>query len=148
MLGSSLINKNYPAVVFHVTKSEIKSFSEATGQTDPLYFNENISKKKGRPSLLAPLTFLTVIDHKQKKPYQYIIDLGIDPGRILHAGQKYMYHHPIYSGDIITKRGKISNIYEKNNGDLQFVEFKSYYTNQRDIMVAESLAIIAYRNNI
>ena len=105
-------------------------------------------KKKRRPSLLAPLTFLTVIDHKQKKPYQYIIDLGMDLGRILHAGQKYKYHHPIYSGDVITKRGKISNIYEKNNGDLQFVEFKSYYTNQRDIMVAESLAIIAYRNNI
>ena len=148
MLDSSLINKNYPAVVFPVTKREIKSFSEATGQTGPLYSNENISKKKGRPSLLAPLTFLTVIDHKQKKPYQYIIDLGMDLGRILHAGQKYMYHHPIYSEDIITKRGKISNIYEKNNGDLQFVEFKSYYTNQRDIMVAESLAIIAYRNNI
>jgi len=147
MLGSSLLNKNYPAVVFHVTKHQIKSFSEATGQTDPLYFNENISKKK-RPSLLAPLTFLTVIDHKQKKPYQYIIDLGMDLGRILHAGQKYMYYHPIYSGDVITKQGKISNIYEKNNGDLQFVEFKSNYTNQRDIMVAESLAIIAYRNNI
>ena len=147
MLDSSLINKNYPAVVFPVTKREIKSFSEATGQTDPLYSNENISKKR-RPSLLAPVTFLTVIDHKQKKPYQYIIDLGMDLGRILHAGQKYMYHHPIYSGDVITKRGKIRNIYEKNNGDLQFVEFKSYYTNQRDIMVAESLAIIAYRNNI
>ena len=38
MLGSSLINKNYPAVVFHVTKREIKSFSEATGQTDPFVF--------------------------------------------------------------------------------------------------------------
>jgi hypothetical protein len=122
MLDSSLINKNYPAVVFPVTKREIKSFSEATGQTGPLYSNENISKKKGRPSLLAPLTFLTVIDHKQKKPYQYIIDLGMDLGRILHAGQKYKYHHPIYSGDVITKRGKISNIYEKNNGDLQFVK--------------------------
>ena len=46
MLDSSLINKNYPAVVFPVTKREIKSFSEATGQTDPLYYNENISKKK------------------------------------------------------------------------------------------------------
>ena len=118
---------------------------------DKIHFYLNDTKNKiaiGIDIFIYSVIFLTVIDHKQKKPYQYIIDLGIDLGRILHAGQKYMYHHPIYSGDVITKRGRISNIYEKNNGDLQFVEFKSYYTNQRDIMIAESLAIIAYRNNI
>ena len=89
MLGSSLINKNYPAVVFHVTKHQIKSFSEATGQTDLLYFNENISKKK-RPSLLAPLTFLTVIDHKQQDKQARCIPKKIFPKK--KGGLPYWPH--------------------------------------------------------
>ena len=78
MLNRSLINKKYPALVFTVKKHQIKSFSEATGQIDPLYLNEDIAKKNGHPSLLAPPTFFTVIDHQQKKPYEYITDLGME----------------------------------------------------------------------
>ena len=70
ILNKSLINKSYPPVEFDVEKQRVKFFSKVTGQTDPVYFGEKASQKKGYPSLLAPLTFLTAVGHEQKNPYR------------------------------------------------------------------------------
>ena len=92
MLDRSFINKTYPPIIFDVEKQRVKFFSKATGQTDPIYFDEDVAKKKGFPSLLAPPTFLTTVSHEQKNPYQYLHDLSIDMKNVLHAGQSYKYH--------------------------------------------------------
>ena len=145
MLDRSLINKKYPLVTFDVETQRLIFFAKATGQTDPVYFDEEIAKEKGHPSLLAPPTFLTVVGHEQDDPYKHITDLGIDFGKVLHAGQTYKYHHPVYAGDVITMEGQIVDIYEKKNKTLQFVEFQSTYTNQDNIAVSESLTTLVAR---
>ena len=68
MLDRSLINKSCPPIIFDVEKQRVKFFSKATGQTDPVYFDEDVAKEKGFPSLLAPPTFLTTVSHEKKKP--------------------------------------------------------------------------------
>ena len=130
---------------FDVEKQRLRFFAKATGQTDPIYFDEQAARENGHPSILAPPTFLTVVGHEQEKPYKYITDLGIDFGKILHAGQTYKYHKPVYAGDVITMESQIVDLYEKKNGALQFIEFQSTYANQDNIMVAESLATLVAR---
>ncbi len=145
MLDRSLINKRYPPISFDVEKQRLRFFAKATGQTDPVYFDEQAARENGHPSILAPPTFLTVVGHEQEKPYKYITDLGIDFGKILHAGQTYKYYKPVYAGDVITMESQIVDLYEKKNGALQFIEFQSTYANQDNIMVAESLATLVAR---
>tara|TARA_Y100001960_G_C14605207_1_gene792887 strand:- start:637 stop:1074 length:438 start_codon:yes stop_codon:yes gene_type:complete len=145
MLDRSLIKKRYPPISFDVEKQRLRFFAKATGQTDPIYFDEQAARENGHPSILAPPTFLTVVGHEQEKPYKYITDLGIDFGKILHAGQTYKYHKPVYAGDVITMESQIVDLYEKKNGTLQFIEFQSTYANQDNIMVAESLATLVAR---
>ena len=140
-----LINKRYPPISFDVEKQRLRFFAKATGQTDPVYFDEQAARENGHPSILAPPTFLTVVGHEQEKPYKYITDLGIDFGKILHAGQTYKYYKPVYAGDVITMESQIVDLYEKKNGALQFIEFQSTYANQDNIMVAESLATLVAR---
>lgn len=130
---------------FDVEKQRLRFFAKATGQTDPVYFDEQAARENGHPSILAPPTFLTVVGHEQEKPYKYITDLGIDFGKILHAGQTYKYYKPVYAGDVITMESQIVDLYEKKNGALQFIEFQSTYANQDNIMVAESLATLVAR---
>ena len=132
MLDRSLLNKKYPPLTFDVEKQRLRFFAIATGQ-------------KGHPSLLAPPTFLTTVGNEQDNPLQYIADLSIDIGKILHAGQLYKYHQPIYAGDIITMESQIVDMYDKKNGALQFVEFESIYTNQDKVIVAESLSTLVVR---
>ena len=145
MLDRSLIKKRYPPISFDVEKQRLRFFAKATGQTDPVYFDEQAARENGHPSILAPPTFLTVVGHEQEKPYKYITDLGINFGKILHAGQTYKYHKPVYAGDVITMESQIVDLYEKKNGTLQFIEFQSTYANQDNIMVAESLATLVVR---
>ena len=145
MLDHSLIGKKYHPVIFDVEKQRLKFFAKATGQTDPIYFDESIAMEKGHPTLIAPPTFLTAVGNEQEYPYQYLNDLSIDMGRILHAGQVYNYHAPIYAGDTLTMESKILDMFEKKQGELQFVVFRSLYTNQDQTMVAESLSTIVVR---
>ena len=112
---------------------------------DPIYFDEAIAKAKGYPSLIAPPTFLTVVIHEQDNPFEYLSDLSIDLGKILHAGQIYKYYKPVFSGDIIKMEGQIVNMFDKNNGALQFFDFESKYYNQKSILVAESLSTMVVR---
>tara|TARA_B100000965_G_scaffold337427_1_gene304221 strand:- start:183 stop:620 length:438 start_codon:yes stop_codon:yes gene_type:complete len=145
MLDRSLINKKYPTVKFDIEKQRLKFFSKATGQTDPVYFDEIIAREKGFPSILAPPTFLTTVGYEQNNPYQYINDLSVDMKNVLHAGQIYKYHSLVFAGDIITMNSKIKDMYDKKNGCLKFVEFESLYTNQNGKLVVESLSTLVIR---
>ncbi len=145
MLDRSLINKNYPTIKFDIEKQRLKFFSKATGQTDPIYFDEIIAREKGFPSILAPPTFLTTVEHEQKDPFQFLSDLSVEMGNVLHAGQIYKYHNLVFAGDIITMASKIKNMYDKKYGKLEFVEFESLYTNQNGKLVMESLSTLVIK---
>ena len=138
MLNRALIGKKYPPVVFNVEKQRLKFFAKATGQTDPLYFDEAYAVDQGHPSLLAPPTFLTTVAMEQEKPYQYLEDLNIKIERLLHAKQMYSYYTPIYADDTITMDSKIADMYDKKEGKLQFVVFEFQFTNQKQNKVAEA----------
>jgi len=147
MLNQSLIGKMYPETFVLVEKQKLKLFAKATQQSDPIYFDEEIAKKNGHPSILAPLTFLTTIGYEQEKPYQYLEDLGISLGGILHAKQEYTYYNCIYAGDKLRMESKIGDIYERKDGMLEFVSFISNYKNQKNVLVAESISTLVLRNN-
>jgi acyl dehydratase len=147
MLNRSLIGKMYPETFVLVEKQKLKLFAKATQQSDPIYFDEEIAKKNGHPSILAPLTFLTTIGYEQEKPYQYLEDLGISLGGILHAKQEYTYYNCIYAGDKLRMESKIGDIYERKDGMLEFVSFISNYKNQKNVLVAESISTLVLRNN-
>jgi len=145
MLNRALIGKKYPPVVFNVEKQRLKFFAKATGQTDPLYFDEAYAVAQGHPSLLAPPTFLTTVAMEQEKPYQYLEDLNIKMERLLHAKQMYSYHKPVYAGDTITMDSKIANMYDKKEGTLQFVVFESHFKNQKQNKVAKTSSTLVVR---
>ena len=145
MLDRSFINNSYPPVIFDIEKQRVKFFSKATGQTDPIYFDEDAAKERGFPSLLAPPTFLTTVSHEQKNPYQYLHDLSINMKNVLHAGQSYKYHDLVFAGDQITMESKIKNMYDKKNGSLQFIEFESIFLNQNKKLTVESLSTLVIR---
>lgn len=82
---------------------------------------------------------------EQEKPYQYLEDLNIKMGRLLHARQRYSYHAPVYAGDTITMDSEIADMYDKKEGTLQFVVFKSHFTNQKQNKVAEASSTLVVR---
>jgi hypothetical protein len=43
-------------------------------------------------------------------------------------------------------KSKIGEIYEKKKGMLEFISFLSYYKNQKNKLVAESISTLVLRN--
>tara|TARA_B110000003_G_scaffold272867_1_gene309560 strand:- start:1812 stop:2261 length:450 start_codon:yes stop_codon:yes gene_type:complete len=145
VLNKNLIGKEYPFVICKIKKEMLLAFAEATQQVDPVYFDEKAALENGHPTIIAPPTFLTVIAMQQDNPYEYLNNINIPLSRVLHAGQEYSYYQPVYVGDEIRMKYKIEDIYERKNGEITFIDFRSTYTNQNNIKVAKSLSTLAIR---
>ena len=140
MLDRSLLNKKYPPITVEIEKKKVQFFSEVTGQSDPVYLNESAAQKNKYPSLLAPPTFLAIIFSEKDSLYQKVYDLFIDSHAIYHAGQIFKYYAPVFAGDLITMNAQLTDIYEKNNGELQFIEIKSIFINQNKKKIGQSIS--------
>ena len=144
-IDKKLIGKKYPDISFAVEKQRLRFFSTATSQTDPIYFNEKFAKQKGYPSIVAPPTFLTTVGYEKDNPYDFLDELGIEIDRVLSAGQNYIFYNLIFAGDLISMKSRISDIYDKKSGKLQFVEISSTFYNQKATKVAKSISTLVYR---
>ena len=145
LIDKKLIGKQYPDISFAIEKQRLRFFSKATSQTDPIYFNEKFAKQKGYPSIVAPPTFLTTVGYEKDNPYDFLDELGIEIDRVLSAGQNYIFYNLIFAGDLISMKSRISDIYDKKSGKLQFVEISSEFYKQKAKKVAKSISTLVYR---
>ncbi len=130
-----------------VDKWHLKFFAMATGETDPICFDEQAARTAGLPSIVAPPTFIHALTlGAPAKRGDVFADIGVDVLRALHAEQRYTYHRPIYAGDHITLRTVTSDIYEKKGGALEFIVQDTRAFNQAGDLCVEQRAILAVRN--
>jgi hypothetical protein len=52
----------------------------------------------GYPSLLVPLTFLFSLDLERPNPFQWLSELNLSLGRILHGSQSFCLSYPELCG--------------------------------------------------
>jgi acyl dehydratase len=114
---------------------KIREFARAIKDDNPLYFDEEYARKTAG-GVMPPPTFTMTQgfwDDGQGR-----IDLGLDLRRVLHGEQEFEYLKPIYAGDVLTARAKISNVEKrpgKRGGEMTFVTVETEYRNQRDEVV-------------
>jgi hypothetical protein len=86
-----------------VEKGFLKFFARATGETDPVYFDEDAARAAGHPGLPAPPTYLfslaLSVPAKRGDIFDLIYGMGLDRRCILHGEQNFTYHRAIYAGD-------------------------------------------------
>ena len=108
-----------------VEKGFLTFFAKATGETDPVYFDEDAAKAAGHPAIPAPPTYLFSLALGAPAPHGGLFDrengLGIDMASVLHGEQSFTYHQPIHAGETLTLTTSTSDIYAKKDGALQFV---------------------------
>jgi acyl dehydratase len=131
MIDRKFIGRMLDPVTVQVEAGQLKFFAQAVGETNPVYFDEAAAQAAGHPALPAPLTFGFSLRLARPDPFAYLEDIGIDLGNALHGEQKFEYHAPIYAGDRVTLQDEIVDIYDKKDGRLEFVTWKTTVTNQR-----------------
>jgi acyl dehydratase len=146
MIDRCHIGREFGVHTADIEKGRLRFFAKATGETNPVYFDEDAAKAAGLPTLPAPPTFLFSMDMEVPDPFEILSILNIDLGRILHGNQEFKYFKDVYAGDSITFKSEITDIFDKKGGALEFVVMKTHATNQLGDPVAEMARTFVVRN--
>ena len=146
MIDKTHIGRTTPPMTFDVEKGRLKFFAKAIGETDAIYGDEEAAKQAGYASIPAPPTFGFCLEMESNSLWDNIAAMGVPVGKILHGSQTFTYHKPICAGDKITFETKVSNIYDKKGGALEFIEEDSVGKNQNGEVVVELHRVIVARN--
>jgi acyl dehydratase len=136
--------------VIDVEKGQLRFFAKATGETNPIYFDEEVAKAAGHHALPAPPTFLFSLAHGARAKRGEILDaengIGVDMRRILHGEQHFEYHRQIYAGDQVTLVTTTSDIYDKKGGALDFIVQDMTATNAAGELLGTMRVVTVVRN--
>ena len=146
MLDKSLVGYEFAPRFAEVERGQLRFFAKATGETNQIYFNEQAARAAGHPTLPAPPTFLYSLELLAPDPKGTLGLLGIDIGRVLHGEQQFTYFHQIYAGDRIKLSTRISDIYDRKGGALEFVVQDTTAENQHGVTVGAARTVLVVRN--
>ncbi len=117
-----------------VTAEMIRDFCRATGETSPLFVDEEAAKRGPYGSIVAPPSF-AVTFRNGRQFFEHIPRFGRQG---FDAGKDVEFVAPIRPGDKITLSSHVKEIYEKTGrtGSMVFVVVRSTLKNQNDEIVA------------
>lgn len=145
-IDTSIIGKDLPTSTLAIDAGRLQFFAKATGQTDPVYVDSEAARAAGHPDLPVPPSFLMGIELEQPDPFTWLADLGVDLRRVLHGEQAFTYHSVAHAGDLLTSTPRITDVYSKRGGALEFVVKESTITRADGSLVAEATGVIVVQN--
>lgn len=145
MIDKKHIGKVIPAFRTVTDAARLRFFAKATGETNPVYFDESAARDAGHPGLPLPPTFLFSLELEQPDK-SWRDEIGIQVARILHGEQSFTYHRMAYAGDMLLFECHIADIYDKKGGALDFVVRETRVTNQKGEHVADMRSVLVHRN--
>jgi len=146
MIDRKHIGYTPPPILWDVEKGRIAFFAKVIGLTDPIYTDEAAAKAAGYRGIVAPPTFIFGAPGDSGETMKLIETLEIDLGKVLHGEQRFDYHAPVCAGDTLRFQSKVSDIYDKKGGALEFVVNDTKVTNQLGEHVADLHSVIVVRH--
>jgi acyl dehydratase len=148
MADADYIGKEYPSFSVDVEKGRIKMFAASIGEENPIYFDEETAKNSGYLGIPVPPTFAFTLTMEAGQSFNILEDMGIPKTQAMHGEQGFTYYDHVYAGDTVTGSQRITDIYEKKGGALQFIEAVIELRNQNEVHVADLRSVIVVRHNV
>ena len=146
MIDQKHIGYAPPPILWDVEKGRIAFFAKVIGLTDPIHTDEAAAKAAGYRGIVAPPTFIFGAPGDSGETMKLIETLEIDLGKVLHGEQRFDYHAPVCTGDTLRFESKVSDIYDKKGGALEFVVNDTKVSNQLGEHVADLHSVIVVRH--
>lgn len=121
----------HPAFIVTVERERMVAFARAIGEiaTDDV----------------APLTFMKVLEGEGDSSRAIVGALGVELKRVLHAEQQFDYLSPIHAGDRLRVERRVTDIYDKKAGAMQFVVIESQLSRLSGECVGRSRQVLLIR---
>jgi hypothetical protein len=135
----SVVGTELPAITMTVDASWLRFFAKAIGETSEDYAGAG-------DRLPVPPTFLFGLELEAPDSFRWLADLGVDLRLVLHGEQSFVYHSPAHSGDTLTARPRITDVYAKKGGALEFIVKQTEVTRADGSAVAELTSTLVVRH--
>ena len=130
----SMLGVEHEVGSFSVTSEMIVSFARSTGESSPLYLDEEAARSSQHGGIIAPPTFCTIFVAGIPRP-----DIKLEFGDMgLFAGEAIECLEPVRPGDTLHATTKLKEVYPKTgrSGMMVFAVWQTRFTNQAGETVA------------
>jgi len=118
-LDQSFIGRSYPPTsTYEVSREKIREFADAIGDTNPVYRDQEAARAAGHPDVIAPPTFITVVNIPAVNKVVADPALGLDYSRMVHGLQSFTYARPVRAGDVLALTVTIDDIMDRAGNDF------------------------------
>jgi acyl dehydratase len=149
MADKSKLGMEFPLYSITVEKNKIAEFVAAVAQKDDIehikeiYRDENAAKNAGFENIPVPPTFPTSFVFWTGGGLMGTIQaVGADLSKLLHSEEEYEYYAPICAGDVITRKMKVVDMYDRGKKErkgwhAQVTVLETELMNQKGELVAK-----------
>lgn len=103
---------------YHVAREKIREYARAVQDYHPMHWSEDAAYKHGYPTLIAPLTFISILGVMAQNELLERLLPGYDVSQILQTGQALKFHRPLQVGDQLTCHVSLDSFRQAFGGDL------------------------------
>jgi len=141
-LNRALEGKVYPpSSSYEVGREKIREFALAIGDPNPVYSDVEAAKAAGYPDIIAPPTFLTVLNFKYSPRVIGDPELGLDYSRVVHGEQTYELLEPITPGMRLVGRATLARVFSKGKNEFMVVQADIETDDGRKVATATSTIV-------
>jgi len=145
-IDPAIVGTELPPITMTLDAGRLRFFAKAIGETNAVYTDAEIAKAAGYSDLPAPPTFLFSIELENPDPFAFLAQAAVDLRFVLHGEQSFTYHSTAVAGDVLTATPRITDVYNKKGGALEFLVKETAITRADGSAVADLKSIIVVRN--
>ena len=142
-MNRAFIGREYaPSGTYEVSREKIRDFAAAIGDTHPAYVDVDAARALGHPDVIAPPTFLTVLN------FRFPLDgpvadpeLGLDYALVVHGEQAYTLHRPVCAGDVLTVTTRVEDIRDAGRNELLTIVGEVATTDGQAVATTRSVVV-------
>lgn len=145
-LDQSFAGRVYPpSKVYDVSRAKIAEFAEAIGDTGPLSRDPAAAQAAGYPDVIAPPTFLTIINLDAINAIITDPELGLDYNRMVHGDQGFTHARPVHAGDQLEVTTYVDDVFNRMGND--FLNLRAEITDADGGLVCTTRAQLVVRGD-
>jgi hypothetical protein len=136
VIDGNWLGQPLPEASLRIEAGRLAFFAKAIGQ-----------RVDSEPRFAMP-TFLFSAYADNSTYFELLDRMGVPRERLLHAEQSFEYLAPVQVGDRVRVQGRITGLWDKKQGALEFVEIEADAANQAGTAVARMKSLLVLRNPV
>ncbi|TQM78725.1 acyl dehydratase [Saccharothrix saharensis] len=120
MIAAEFVGKKLDPVVLRVPRERVVAFARAIGEDAAVHVDVDAARAAGHPDVVLPPTMLFGLE-LEARGEGLLVDMGLDPLRVLHAEQSFTYHRSVHAGAELRFESVVADVYRRMGGRLEFI---------------------------